>query len=227
MTISDIKPNANFFPFADTIQLLNGNGGTLAVFCYCDEATAESYAAWGVKGPGWYDYEEYSAWQWDSDIYPKNDYPIPFGTMFVVQSAYENVALIYAGEVLPADKEFTITPGVWNMLGNVQPTDLKIKDIVPNANFFPFADTIQLLNGNGGTLAVFCYCDEATAESYAAWGVKGPGWYDYEEYSAWQWDSDIYPKNDYPIPAGLGFVVQSAYEGAGIIIPTPLPVQAK
>ena len=227
MTISDIKPNADFHSFEDTLQLLNGNGGTLAAFYYCDEATAEAYASFGLQGAGWYDYDEYAAWNWSSPLAPKNTYSIPFGTMFVIQSAYENSGLVYAGEVIPADREFTITPGVWNMLGNVQPTNLEISDIMVNANFHSFEDTLQLLNGNGGTLAAFYYCDEATAEAYASFGLQGAGWYDYDEYAAWNWSSPLAPKNTYPIPAGLGFVMQTAYEGSGIIIPTPLPVSVK
>ena len=227
MTISDLKPNADFQNFSDNVQLLNGNGGTLAMFVYCDEATAEAYASYGLQGSGWFDADEYNNWNWSSPLAPKNDYPIPFGTMFVIQAASSDSGLVYAGEVIPRDWEFTVTAGVWNMIGNSQPTNLEIQDIIPNAFFQNFSDNIQLLNGNGGTLAMFVYCDEATAEAYASYGLQGSGWFDADEYNNWNWSSPLAPKNEYPIPSGLGFVVQVGADGAGLIIPTPLPVQAK
>ncbi len=224
--LGDIKVNENFVVAEDSLQLLNGNGGTLAMYTYCDAITAAEYAEFGLQ-EGWYDYFELAEyWDWESPLtYTlKNNVKIPFGTMFILQSGREGSGLIYSGSVLDEDKEFLIVPDTMNMLGNATPVDLNLGDILVNEKFVVAEDSIQFLNGNGGTLAMYTYCDATTAAEYAEFGLQ-EGWYDYFELAEyWDWESPLTytQKNDVDVPAGCGFILQSGNEGSGIIIPAAL-----
>ena len=220
--LGDIKANDTFAFAEDNLQLLTGTGGTLAQYTYCNEEWAAEFESTGLK-VGWYDYEEISNWDWESTApESKNNVELPFGSMFILQSGYEGAALIYAGQVLDADKEFEIVPGTMNMLGNATPVDLTLGDIKANDTFAFAEDNLQTLTGTGGTLAQYTYCNEAWAAEFESTGLK-VGWYDYEEISNWDWESTApESKNSLPIPSGYGFIIQSGYEGAGIIIPSPL-----
>ena len=221
-TLGDIKAN-DIFAFAeDTLQLLTGTGGTLAQYTYCNASWAAEFESLGLK-EGWYDYDDINNWDWESTAPAcKNSVELPFGTMFILQSGYEGAALIYAGQVLDADKEFEIVPGTMNMLGNATPVDLTLGDIPAN-DIFAFAeDTLQTLTGTGGTLGQYTYCNASWAAEFESLGLK-IGWYDYEEINNWDWESTApESKNSLPIPAGYGFIIQSGYDGASITIPSPL-----
>ena len=221
-TLGDITAN-DLFAFAeDTLQLLTGTGGTLALYTYCNAAWAAEFESLGLK-EGWYDFYEINDWDWESTAPAcKNSVELPYGTMFILQSSYDGAALTYAGQVLEADKEFEIVPGTMNMLGNATPVDLTLADIPANDTFAFAEDTLQTLTGTGGTLALYTYCNAAWAEEFASTGLK-VGWYDFYDINDWDWESTApESKNSLPIPAGYGFIIQSSYEGAGITIPTPL-----
>lgn len=224
-TLGDITANDLFAFAADTLQTLNGNGGTLANYTFLSANVAPDYAEYGLS-EGWYDYDELMAWDWASEApAKKNSVELPFGTMFILQSANDGAALVYSGEVLPTDKEFLIISGVWNMLGNATPVDLTLGDITANDIFAFAADTIQTLNGNGGTLANYTYLSPTFVPDYEMYGLKA-GWYDYDDLMAWDWASEApAQKNNVAIPAGYGFIVQSANDGASITIPSPLVVE--
>ena len=220
--LGDLKANDTFAFLQDTVQTLNGNGGTEAMYTYLSETAAVAYEMYGLRA-GWYDYNELLAWDWVSEPpAQKNTDSLPYGKMFIIQSGYEGAALVYSGEVIPAAKEFMIIPNTMNMLGNATPVDLVLGDIACNDTFAFLQDTVQTLNGNGGTKAMYTYLNETAAVAYEMYGLR-VGWYDYNELLAWDWVSEApAQKNDVEIPAGYGFIVQSGYDGAGIIIPSPL-----
>jgi len=211
MTLGDIKANDTFAFGDDTLQTLNGNGGTLGQYTYCNEAMAEEFGF----DVGWYNYEDVSNWDGESALVSCNNVSLPWGTMVIIQSSYEGAGLVYAGEVLAENKELSITTGEWNMLGNATPVDLTLGDIAANDTFAFGDDTLQTLNGNGGTLGQYTYCNEAMAAEFGF----DVGWYNYEDVSNWDGESQLANQNSLPIPSGYGFVLQSSYEGAAIILP--------
>ncbi len=228
MVLGDLKANDTFMFTADTIQTLTDGGAKLAMYTYCSEqAIIDLVDDYGLQ-VGWYDYDELNNWDWTPATVPalKNDVALPYGTMYVLQSGNEGAALIYSGKVLSEDKEFIVESRVMNMLGNATPVDITLGDITANDKFAFALDTLQLLTDGGGTKAMYTYLGTAAIEEfgYAVYGLK-EGWYDFNEINyEWDWTAATVPaqKNDVPIPAGYGFIVQSGSESAGITIPAAL-----
>ena len=228
MTFGDISANQDFLFGGNTIMTLTTNGGrTGDIVTYLTQEEADSYEIPGLKA-GWYDNDYVNnGWGWSEPIpdeYCFNNKSLPYGTMVIVQGA-EGALINYAGEVLPANHQFVINGGEYNMIGNATPVDLVMGDIVANQDFLFGGNTVMTLTTNGGrTGDIMTYLTKEEADSYEIPGLKA-GWYDNDYVNnGWGWSEPIpdeYCFNTLPIPAGYGFIAQGA-DGAIIELPSPL-----
>ena len=225
--LGDIKCNENVSLSGTDFQLLDDNGATatikvdglgdvLAIFWYVPADIAEGA---GID-PGWY-------LMYDDEVqpdYPMNDFELPFGQGYLMNCGDNDAAVIYSGAVRATDFPRELTP-LYNFLGNCSPVDLTLGDFVCNENVSLSGTDLQILDDNGATdtieveglgevLAIFWYVPADIAEGA---GID-PGWY-------LMYDDEVqpdYPMNDFPIPAGQGFLMNCGDNDAVVTIPTAL-----
>ncbi len=214
MTLGDIKANDAFEFGSDTLQTLNGNGSTKAMYTYANATVAEEF---GLQA-GWYDYDEVSTWDGESALTPCNTVSLPFGEMSILQAGSDAAAVIYSGVVSSSDIELAISSGVWNLRANCMPVDYILGDLTANDAFEFGSDTLQTLNGNGSTKAMYTYASAAVAQEF---GLQA-GWYDYDAVSVWDGESELSSCNGVEIPAGYGFILQAGRDDATVTIPSPI-----
>ena len=214
--LGNIKANRDFAFGSDTVMFLKPNGATLASYTFC---TAEEGEEYGIT-EGWYDYNYINnEWDWESQPPVFNNTPMPFGKMVIVQTGSEDAQLMFAGQVLDYDKDFSFIVGEYNMLGNATPLDRILGDFVANRDFAFGSDTLMTLKGNGATLASYTFC---TAEEGADYGITA-GWYDYNYINnEWDWESQPPTYNNLPIPSGYGFIIQAGSEDAVLTLPSAI-----
>ena len=214
MKLGNIGINENFAPLSDTLYTINANGGVKANYVYVD---AETGAAVG-GGAGWYLQDDLDNWDEVSALTNHNDDPLSVGQMLVVSSATEGAAIVASGEVASEDIALVLDTTARNFLVNCTPANITLGDVAPNAQFAPLSDTLYTINANGGVKANYVYVD---AETGAAVG-GGEGWYLQDDLDNWDEESALTNRNSTSVPAGSGFVVSSATEGAAIILPSPM-----
>lgn len=213
MTLGDIKVNESFGELGDTVTVLNEFGGAAGVYVYMTATTAADF---GFE-EGWYDNDDISNWDGESMLALKNDVPLYDGESLLVQVSDDAAALVFAGLVPDTATELECTAGQMTFLSNCTPVDRTLSDITVNAEFGELGDTLTMLNEFGGASGDYVYMSETTAADF---GFAG-GWYDNEEISNWDGETALSPKN-IALPAGQGFMLQVATDGAGIIVPTAL-----
>ena len=96
-------------------------------------------------------------------------------------------------------------------------TGMTLGDVGVNDSFVELSDTLTLLNEYGGAAGVYVYMTATTAADF---GIEA-GWYDYYEMSDWDGESPIEAVN-IALPAGKGFMLQVADDGAAVIVPAAL-----
>ena len=212
MTLSEIKANANFVPFEDSIQIFDSAGSLVALVTYVSQAKLVEWEMEETNEPGWYDLVDEELAAGPLDI------PLPFGYGVTAFTGYAGAALVYAGEVVQDDVRISLIQGGYTFAVNVAPVDLLLGDIVANANFVPFEDSIQIFDSTGAPVALATYVSQAKLVEWEMEETNEPGWYDLvdEELTGATY-------NDIPMLAGDGMTVFTGYSGVELIIPNPLP----
>lgn len=213
MTMGDIKVNESFVELSDMVTILNEFGGADGVYVYLTAATG---AEFGLE-EGWYDNDEISVWDGESEIATKNDVALYDGESLMVQVSDNAAALVFAGLVPDTAVELECFAGQKTFLSNCTPVDRTLSDLTVNADFVELSDMLTMLNEFGGASGVYVYLTPATA---AEFGLEG-GWYDNDEISVWDGESEIAAKN-IALPAGQGFMLQVATDGAAVVVPAAL-----
>ena len=213
VTLGDIGVNESFGELGDTLTLLDEYGGAAGVYVYMTEATATEF---GLDA-GWYLNDDISNWDGESVLALQNDVALYEGESLMVQVSDNAAALVFAGAVADTATELECYAGQKTFLSNCTPVDRTLSDITINATFGELGDTLTLLDEYGGAAGVYVYMAAATATEF---GLTA-GWYDNDEVSNWDGESELAPKS-VSLPAGKGFMLQVAAEGAAIIIPSPL-----
>ena len=96
-------------------------------------------------------------------------------------------------------------------------------DVKINELFSAQSDAITVLDEFGGTKGKYCYVGpEQVADAAAEGQIIVEGWYDYQEWADWDWESPISSCNDEPVPAGTGFMLEVGIDEAGVIIPSAI-----
>ena len=98
---------------------------------------------------------------------------------------------------------------------------MTLGDIVPNANFAPFEDFIQIFNASGSTALKATYVSQATLENWGMWPDYAAGWYDYADENM-----EGGTLNATVVPAGQGMTVFTGYADAALTIPNPMSAPA-
>lgn len=96
-------------------------------------------------------------------------------------------------------------------------TGMTLGDVGVNESFVELSDTLTLLDEYGGAAGVYVYMTATTAADF---GIEA-GWYDNYEMSDWDGESPIEAVN-IALPAGKGFMLQVADDGAAVIVPAAL-----
>ena len=213
ITLGDIGVNDGFVELSDTITTLNEFGGAAGVYVYMTATTAADF---GLEA-GWYDYYEMSDWDGESAIANQNSVALYDGESLMVQVSDDAAALVFSGVVPDTATELECAAGAKTFLSNCTPVDRTLGDITVNAAFVELSDTLTVLNEFGGAAGVYVYMTATTAADF---GLEA-GWYDYYEMSDWDGESPIESKN-VALPAGQGFMLQVATDGAAVIVPTAL-----
>ena len=191
INLQDIKISGdNVTDSADNIQILDEGGATTATYIYM---TAETSA---LEADGWV----------DGDNWCLTDVTIPYGAGILLDTANEEVAVTFAGQVSTADSTITSVSG-FNFTGNNTPVAVNIQDIlVTGENVTDSADNIQILDEGGATIATYIYMTKETS------GLEADGWV----------DGDNWCLADVTIEPGQGILVDTANEGVTINIPAAL-----
>ena len=189
-------------------------GEVSAMFWYVTEA---DYQDVGASAPGWYLQDD------GGFEYPMNDYVIPYGTGFLIDCSDDAAQIVYSGEVLKGAQSIALASGEYNMTGNATPQEQKMGDFVLN-NAASMGSVVMLVAADGSTpyiehpelgevSAMFWYVTEA---DYQDVGASVPGWYLQDD------GGFEYPMNDYPIPAGMGFLIDCSDDDAQLVMPSVL-----
>ena len=213
MTLGDVKVNESFGELGDTLTLLNEYGGAAGVYVYMTATTAADF---GLEA-GWYDNDDISTWDGESPLANQNAVALYDGEAMMVEVSSDDAALVFAGGVPSEAVELECAAGQKTFLSNCTPVDRTLSDITINALFGELGDTLTLLNEYGGAAGVFVYMTATTAADF---GLEA-GWYDNDEISTWDGESPLLPQA-IALPAGKGFMLEVAAEGAAVIVPAAL-----
>ena len=213
MTLGDVGVNDSFVELSDTLTLLNEYGGAAGVYVYMTKTTATDFGF----TEGWYDNEEISTWDGESPLINKNSVELYDGEAMMLQVSSSDAALVFAGAVPDEAVELECAAGQKTFLSNCTPVDRSLGDLTVNATFVELSDTLTILNEFGGAAGVYVYMSATTAADF---GLEA-GWYDNEEISTWDGESPLLPQV-VALPAGKGFMLQVADDGAAVIVPAAL-----
>ena len=203
--LGDIKVNSSFEFMSDTITVFDSTGNILYSATYLDQATADE----AEMNAGWYDADKAA----EEDYVEINNYEFPYGSSLAFRRSNASAVLKYTGEVVQSS--YTINgSGTFNLIANTSPVALKLGDITVNSSFEFMSDMITIFNSLGNIVFRATYLDQATADE----AEMSAGWYD-----ATEAESENYvEKNDYDVPASMGFAFNRANASAAIIIPEPI-----
>ena len=213
MTLGEIKVNDAFIEISDTLTLLNEYGGAAGVYVYLTKETATSFGL----NDGWYLNDDVSNWDGESPLLDQNDVALYEGEAMMVQVASDSAALVFSGSVANEAIELECEAGKKTFLSNCTPVERTLSDITVNATFVEISDTLTILNEFGGSAGVYVYITATTAADF---GLVA-GWYDNDEVSNWDGESPLEPVAT-ELPAGKGFMLQVANDGAAVIVPAAL-----
>ena len=213
MTLGDVGVNDSFVELSDMLTLLNEYGGAAGVYVYMTATTAADF---GLEA-GWYDNDEISTWDGESPLINKNSVELYDGEAMMLQVSSSDAALVFAGAVPDEAVELECAAGQKTFLSNCTPVDRTLGDITVNASFAELADMLTILNEYGGAAGVYVYMTATTAADF---GLEA-GWYDNDEISTWDGESPLLPQA-IALPAGKGFMLQVAADGAAVIVPAAL-----
>ena len=201
--LSDIKQTVGD-PGDLILCIYNDNVTRLAQYIYVSaEAAAEAEI-----DAGWYALDGDGNPDVESGV---QDADLPYGQGCVINSASSTAEYTSAGEVDSIKREFTVTAGARKMMGNVLPRDITLSELKQTVGD-PGDLVFCTYDNNVTRLAQYIYVsDEAAAEAEIA-----AGWY--------ALDGDGNPDveggvKDFTIPAGQGFVVNSANSSAVLQFP--------
>ena len=212
-TLGDVKVNDGFVELSDTLTLLNEYGGAAGVYVYL---TAETAASFNLT-EGWYLNDDVSNWDGESPLLDQNAVALYDGEAMMVEASSDAAALVFAGAVADTAVELECEPGKKTFLSNCTPVDRSLNDITVNSTFVELSDTLTVLNEFGGAAGVYVYISAATAGDF---GLE-PGWYDNDAVSNWDGETPLAPVS-VNLPAGKGFMLEVASEGAAIVVPAAL-----
>ncbi len=213
ITLGDIGVNESFGEISDTLTTLDEYGGADGVYVYMTAATATEF---GLT-EGWYLGDDISNWDGESELVNQNSVALYEGESLMVQVADGSAALVFAGMVPDTATELECYAGQKTFLSNCTPVNRTLGEITVNSDFGELSDTLTMLDEYGGAAGVYVYMTAATATEF---GLSA-GWYDGDAVSDWDGESPLSPV-DISVPAGQGFMMQVATDGAGIIVPAAL-----
>jgi len=210
MLLGDIKANANFALFEDSIQIFNAAGARVLTATYVSREILDENELFEVED-GWYDLDDV-----DLEGPTYNDTELAYGTSLTVFTGYADAGLLYVGEVIQQDVSVTLAQNAYTFLGNASPVNLTLGDIKANENFALFEDSIQIFNAAGARVLTATYVSREILDENELFEVED-GWYDLDDV-----DLEGPTYNDTAIIAGQGMTVFTGYPGAEIIIPNPM-----
>ena len=213
MTLGDVGINESFVELSDTLTLLNEYGGAAGVYVYMTETTATEFGF----TEGWYGSDDISNWDGESPLVNQNSVELYDGEAMMLEVSSDDAALVFAGAVPDMAVELECAAGQKTFLSNCTPVDRTLSNITVNAEFVELSDTLTILNEYGGAAGVYVYMTATTA---AEFGFEA-GWYDGDEVSNWDGESPLLPQA-VALPAGKGFMLEVATDGAAVIVPAAL-----
>ena len=213
MTLGDVGVNDSFVELSDMLTLLDEYGGAAGVYVYMTATTAADF---GLEA-GWYDNDEISTWDGESPLATQNAVTLYDGEAMMAEVSSDNAALVFAGAVPDTAVELECAAGQKTFLSNCTPVDRTLGNITVNASFAELSDMLTILDEYGGAAGVYVYMTATTAADF---GLEA-GWYDNDEISTWDGESPLAPQV-VALPAGKGFMLEVATDGAAIIVPAAL-----
>ncbi|MGN0855604.1 MAG: hypothetical protein ACI4R9_08805 [Kiritimatiellia bacterium] len=150
VNIQDIKIS-NATDWADSIQILDEGGSTIATYFYASAVQS------GFAADGWL----------AEDFSDLADVSFAKGQSILIDTV-DACVITFAGKVSSADTVIETVAG-FNFIGNNTPADLNIQDITIVGGT-DWADSIQVLDEGGSTIATYFY---ASAEQS---GFAADGW---------------------------------------------------
>ncbi len=211
---------------SDTLTILNEYGGEAGVYEYLNQELADAYNdGTGFEFvPGWYDYYAFNDWTGESTLPSSNSVTLYDGEAMMIQSGSDNAALVSAGVVADQSVELECYANQKTFLCNASPATVNFGSITVNADFAPMSDTLTFLNQYGGEESVYEYLSQELADAYNdGTGFEFvPGWYDYYAFNDWTGEATLPNANTKKLAPGCGFMIQTASEGAAIIVPSAL-----
>ncbi|MBQ3672552.1 MAG: hypothetical protein II924_03225 [Kiritimatiellae bacterium] len=225
-TLGDFGVNENFAPMSDTLTLLDEYGGEAGVYEYLSKEIADAYndGTGFTFVPGWYDLDAFNNWDGESTLPSSNSVALYDGEAMMIQSGSDDAALVSSGAVEKQAVELECYANKKTFLCNASPKTVNFGQITVNEEFAPMSDTLTFLNQYGGEASVYEYLSQELADAYNdGTGFSFvPGWYDYYAFNDWDGESTLPCANANQISAGAGFMIQTASEGAAIVIPSAL-----
>jgi len=226
ITLGDFGVNENFAPMSDTLTILNEFGGEAGVYLYLNQEIADAYNdGTGFDfTPGWYYYYALNDWRGGATLPSSNSVTLYDGEALMIQSGSAGAALVSAGLVEEQSVELECYANQKTFLCNASPATINFGKITINEAFAPMSDTLTFLNQYGGEESVYLYLSQEIADAYNdGTGFEFvPGWYDYYALNDWDGESTLANANAKQLVPGAGFMIQTASEGAAIIIPSAL-----
>ena len=213
MTLGDVKVNDDFVELSDTLTLLDEYGGAAGVYVYMTATTATEFGF----TEGWYLNDDISNWDGESPLINQNDVTLYDGEAAMVEASSDSAALVFAGAVADQAVELECEGGKKMFLSNCTPVDRTLSNITVNAAFVELSDTLTILDEYGGAAGVYVYMTATTAADF---GFEA-GWYDNDAISNWDGESPLAPVVA-ELPAGKGFMLEVASDGAAVIVPAAL-----
>ena len=226
ITLGDIGVNENFAPMSDTLTILDEYGGEAGVYEYLNQEIADAYNdGTGFEFvPGWYSLDEFDNWTGETTLASCNSVTLYDGEAMMIQSGSDNAALVSSGVVEDQAVELECYANQKTFLCNASPVTVNFGSITVNADFAPMSDTLTFLDQYGGEESVYEYLNQEIADAYndGTGFTFVPGWYDLDAFNDWTGESTLPSANTRQIPAGSGFMIQTASQGAAIIVPSAL-----
>ena len=248
--MKDFSLSESQLPTAVEVFFLGSNGanlkdaeGNAQTFVYVHPARCTAANGWVS---GWY-YQRLNgtivnAAQFklgSQSTYWANEYEVPYGVSFGVKRGAATTTLVFNGTVPSADQEIDApNASSFSWVGNVMPTDYKLKDLALKESQLPTAVELFFLGSNGanlkdaeGNAQTFVYVHPARCTAANGWVS---GWY-YQRLNgtivnAAQFklgSQSTYWANEYDIPAGAGFGIKRGAAVTTLIIPSPLADNAQ
>jgi len=199
--------------------MTSGNGNAKVEFG--GYQVSETYVYWPAswepaEGEGWYLQAD------EGTTINQNNVPIPFGDGFFVDCAdgYQNDAVLgYAGEVQTTAVPKSFSRIGYSALGNCTPSQITLGDITVDDTFANNTCSISFVSeGNGNAKVMFGGYE--VSETYVYWPASwepasGAGWYLQAD------EGTTENKNNLPIAAGAGFLVDCADGAQEAIVTIP------